>query len=111
MDLESFCLPKSESPQTPTVQVLRKAPSPSLSDCARSPKDKRGRESRDSEHRTNHDRSSSELKGVEPRSPHGYGLEYYPQPHVTSQSLLETQHGSLPAMCIALRLTSEPGGS
>nr|CAD7201271.1 unnamed protein product [Timema douglasi] len=30
------------------------------SDCARSPKDKRGRESRDSEHRTNHDRSSSE---------------------------------------------------
>ncbi|KAK7788811.1 hypothetical protein R5R35_010484 [Gryllus longicercus] len=31
------------------------------SDCARSPKDKRSRESRDSEHRTNHDRSSSEV--------------------------------------------------
>ncbi|XP_067002943.2 WW domain-containing adapter protein with coiled-coil homolog isoform X2 [Anabrus simplex] len=31
------------------------------SDCARSPKDKRGRESRDSEHRTNHDRSSTEV--------------------------------------------------
>ncbi|XP_069697551.1 WW domain-containing adapter protein with coiled-coil homolog isoform X1 [Periplaneta americana] len=30
------------------------------SDCARSPKDKRSRESRDSEHRTNHDRSSTE---------------------------------------------------
>lgn len=29
-------------------------------DCARSPKDKRSRESRDSEHRTNHDRSSTE---------------------------------------------------
>lgn len=31
-----------------------------FSDCARSPKDKRSRESRDSEHRTNHDRSSDE---------------------------------------------------
>ncbi|XP_068977720.1 WW domain-containing adapter protein with coiled-coil isoform X4 [Bombus flavifrons] len=30
-------------------------------DCARSPKDKRSRESRDSEHRTNHDRSSGEI--------------------------------------------------
>lgn len=30
-------------------------------DCARSPKDKRARESRDAEHRTNHDRSSSEV--------------------------------------------------
>ena len=32
-----------------------------LTDCARSPKDKRSRESRDSEHRTNHDRSSTEV--------------------------------------------------
>ncbi|XP_046734730.1 WW domain-containing adapter protein with coiled-coil isoform X1 [Diprion similis] len=31
------------------------------SDCARSPKDKRSRESRDSEHRTNHDRSGAEI--------------------------------------------------
>ena len=31
------------------------------SDCARSPKDKRSRESRDSEHRTNHDRSGGEV--------------------------------------------------
>lgn len=30
-------------------------------DCARSLKDKRSRESRDSEHRTNHDRSSGEV--------------------------------------------------
>ncbi|XP_039287284.1 WW domain-containing adapter protein with coiled-coil homolog [Nilaparvata lugens] len=30
------------------------------SDCVRSPKDKRSREARDSEHRTNHDRNSSE---------------------------------------------------
>ncbi|XP_069697694.1 WW domain-containing adapter protein with coiled-coil homolog isoform X3 [Periplaneta americana] len=35
------------------------------SDCARSPKDKRSRESRDSEHRTNHDRSSTEEKREE----------------------------------------------
>ncbi|XP_071442695.1 WW domain-containing adapter protein with coiled-coil homolog isoform X2 [Hetaerina americana] len=32
------------------------------SDCSRSPKDKRSRESRDTEHRTNHDRSSTEDK-------------------------------------------------
>ncbi|XP_054274260.1 WW domain-containing adapter protein with coiled-coil homolog isoform X2 [Macrosteles quadrilineatus] len=32
------------------------------SDCVRSPKDKRSRESRDSEHRTNHDRNSTEDK-------------------------------------------------
>ncbi|KAH0535648.1 WW domain-containing adapter protein with coiled-coil-like isoform X2 [Cotesia glomerata] len=31
------------------------------SDCARSPKDKRSRDSRDSEHRTNHDRSGGEI--------------------------------------------------
>uniref|UniRef100_A0A1B6L413 WW domain-containing protein n=1 Tax=Graphocephala atropunctata TaxID=36148 RepID=A0A1B6L413_9HEMI len=35
------------------------------SDCVRSPKDKRARESRDSEHRTNHDRNSSEDKREE----------------------------------------------
>uniref|UniRef100_A0A1B6DZU4 WW domain-containing protein n=1 Tax=Clastoptera arizonana TaxID=38151 RepID=A0A1B6DZU4_9HEMI len=34
-------------------------------DCVRSPKDKRSRESRDSEHRTNHDRNSSEDKREE----------------------------------------------
>lgn len=32
-----------------------------FADCVRSPKDKRLRESRDSEHRTNHDRSISEV--------------------------------------------------
>lgn len=32
-----------------------------FTDCVRSPKDKRLRESRDSEHRTNHDRSNSEV--------------------------------------------------
>nr|CAD7203276.1 unnamed protein product [Timema douglasi] len=29
-------------------------------------------------------------RGLNPPYPHGYGLEYYPQLHVTSQSLLET---------------------
>lgn len=37
----------------------------SILDCARSPKDKRRRESRDSEHRTNHDRNSTEVNTID----------------------------------------------
>lgn len=69
--------PDSESPRDRTYQnkssFLQKVrekerenrdykPRDKYSDCVRSPKDKRSRESRDSEHRTNHDRNSTEDK-------------------------------------------------